>query len=208
MKKFLPFLSLAIVAAACNTSPDLAQKDATGAYLTAPAQPSADTAGLAEYQNWKAQNELAELDIQDETEMDAPAPAKKVASKPKTVAKAPVRKAATSTAARKPVAQTPPPVKQDNTSGSEGTTGNSTAGTGNGSGTGSGSEGTGTEVAKKEGMSKAAKGAIIGGVGGAVGGAVINKKNRAAGAVIGAVLGAGGGYVIGRKMDQKDGRIE
>ena len=55
-------------------------------------------------------------------------------------------------------------------------------------------------------MSKAVKGAIIGGAGGAVAGAVINKKNRVAGAVIGGVIGAGGGYVIGKKMDQKDAR--
>ena len=91
MKKFLPFLSLAIVAAACNTSPDLAQKEAAGAYLTAPAQ-QPDTAGLAEYQDWKAQNELAELEEQDKPEAETPAPAR--SSKPRTVAKAPVRKAA------------------------------------------------------------------------------------------------------------------
>ncbi|MDB5196808.1 MAG: glycine zipper protein [Flaviaesturariibacter sp.] len=59
---------------------------------------------------------------------------------------------------------------------------------------------------EKKGISKAAKGAIIGGVAGAVGGAVINKKNRAVGAVIGGVVGAAGGYGIGRGMDKKDGR--
>ena len=66
---------------------------------------------------------------------------------------------------------------------------------------------TSTNTARqKKGISKAAKGAIIGGAGGAVAGAVINKKNRAVGAVIGGVLGAGGGYVIGRGKDKKDGR--
>jgi hypothetical protein len=68
---------------------------------------------------------------------------------------------------------------------------------------------TSTHAAKapvKKGMSKAAKGAIIGGAGGAVLGAVINKRNRVAGGVIGAVLGAGGGYVLGRSKDKKDGR--
>ncbi len=209
MKRFLPFLSLAIITAACNTSPELTQKDATGAYLTAPATQT-DTAGLAEYQDWKAQNELAELEAEQENEAIAETPVKTVASKPKTVAKAPVRKSASSTVAKKPATQTPPPVREENNSNSEGSTGNSTVGTGTGSGSGSGEggAGTGTEVAKKEGMSKAAKGAIIGAVGGAAGGAVINKKNRAAGAIIGAVIGAGGGYVIGRKMDQKDGRTQ
>lgn len=62
-----------------------------------------------------------------------------------------------------------------------------------------------TEV-KKKGWSKAAKGAVIGGVTGAAAGAVINKKNRAAGAVIGGAVGAGVGYGIGRAKDKKDGR--
>ena len=62
------------------------------------------------------------------------------------------------------------------------------------------------ETAKKRGMSKAAKGAIIGGAGGAVLGAVINKRNRVLGGVIGGVLGGGVGYGIGRSKDKKDGR--
>jgi hypothetical protein len=63
------------------------------------------------------------------------------------------------------------------------------------------------KVAEKKKWSKAAKGAVIGGVVGAGSGAVINKRNRALGAVIGGVLGAGGGYAIGRTMDKKDGRF-
>jgi hypothetical protein len=63
-----------------------------------------------------------------------------------------------------------------------------------------------SNAAKKKGWSKAAKGAVIGGVVGAGAGAVINKKNRGAGAVIGGVLGAGAGYGIGRGMDKRDGR--
>jgi hypothetical protein len=58
--------------------------------------------------------------------------------------------------------------------------------------------------AKKEGISKAAKGAIIGGVGGAVAGGVITKKGK--GAVIGGIIGAAGGYILGRKKDKEDGR--
>ena len=63
-----------------------------------------------------------------------------------------------------------------------------------------------SNAAKKKGWSKAAKGAVIGGVVGAGTGAVVNKKNRAVGAVIGGVLGAGAGYGIGRGMDKRDGR--
>ncbi len=77
-----------------------------------------------------------------------------------------------------------------------GTTGSETAGTGT----------TTPEVKKKEGISKAAQGAIIGGVGGAVAGAVIsNKKGK--GAIIGGVIGAAGGYILGRKKDKTDGRV-
>lgn len=63
-----------------------------------------------------------------------------------------------------------------------------------------------SNTAKRSKISKAAKGAIIGGVAGAVTGAVVNKKNRVMGAVIGGVAGAAGGAVIGRGMDKKDGR--
>ena len=56
---------------------------------------------------------------------------------------------------------------------------------------------------KKEGMSSATKGAIIGGAAGAVGGAIISKK-KGKGAIIGGVVGAAGGYILGRKKDKKD----
>lgn len=62
------------------------------------------------------------------------------------------------------------------------------------------------KVYRRRGWSKAAKGAVIGGVVGAGTGAIINKKNRGVGAVIGGVLGAGAGYGIGRGMDKRDGR--
>lgn len=60
------------------------------------------------------------------------------------------------------------------------------------------------EPAKKKGMSKAAKGAIIGAGAGAVTGAIIAKKNRGLGAVVGGAAGAGVGYGVGRHMDNKD----
>lgn len=59
-----------------------------------------------------------------------------------------------------------------------------------------------------QGMSKAAKGTIIGTVGGAAAGAIINKKNRGAGAVIGGIVGGATGYTIGRSQDRKDGRVQ
>ncbi len=59
---------------------------------------------------------------------------------------------------------------------------------------------------QKKGISKAAKGAIIGGVGGAVVGGVATKSTK--GAVIGGVVGATGGYIIGRQQDKKDGRVQ
>lgn len=59
---------------------------------------------------------------------------------------------------------------------------------------------------KKKGISDAAKGAAIGGVGGAVAGAVIGKGGK--GAIIGGVIGAAGGYILGRAKDKKSGRVD
>jgi len=69
----------------------------------------------------------------------------------------------------------------------------------------SSSQGTTTQ---KKGMSKAAKGTIIGTVGGAAAGAIISKKNRGLGAVICGVVGGATGYTIGRAGDRKDGRVQ
>lgn len=75
----------------------------------------------------------------------------------------------------------------------------------NNSGSGTSSEGTTTRTTRRSGVSKAAKGAIIGGVGGAVAGGIIGKSGK--GAVIGGVVGAAGGYIIGRSKDRRDGRV-
>lgn len=79
----------------------------------------------------------------------------------------------------------------------------------NNNNSGGGNQGSGTASApastQRRGMSKAAKGAIIGGVGGAVAGGVIGKNAKGAG--IGAVVGAAGGYIIGRSKDRRDGRV-
>ncbi|WP_240635350.1 OmpA family protein [Hymenobacter rigui] len=61
---------------------------------------------------------------------------------------------------------------------------------------------------RKTGMSKTAKGGIIGAGGGAVVGGVLGrviggKNGTAAGAIIGAAVGGTGGALIGRKMDKQ-----
>jgi len=108
---------------------------------------------------------------------------------------------------------TPPATSKESTTPSKKTAaaassaGQSTAGTaGAGTTDAPASAGTGNTETEKKGWSKAAKGAVIGGVTGAAAGAVINKKNRGAGAVIGGVTGAGAGAIIGNEMDKKDGR--
>ncbi len=68
--------------------------------------------------------------------------------------------------------------------------------------------GTYQEAPARQGMSKAAKGTIIGTVGGAAAGAIINKRNRGAGAVVGGIIGGATGYTIGRSQDRKDGRVQ
>lgn len=62
------------------------------------------------------------------------------------------------------------------------------------------------EARKKKGISKAAKGAIIGGTAGAITVGVITKSGK--GAVAGGILGAGAGYLIGRNKDKRDGRVQ
>ncbi len=102
-----------------------------------------------------------------------------------------------------PVAAVPAPIKRTTStrrrsSTSTSTNNNSTA---NNSGGGTYS----TQPTRRRGMSKAAKGAIIGGVGGAVLGGVIGKNVK--GAIIGGAAGAAGGYIIGRGKDRRDGRV-
>ena len=86
------------------------------------------------------------------------------------------------------------------------------SGTNNSGTSGSGTSGSGTNTGttsnttQKTGISKAAKGAIIGGVGGAAAGAVIGRNAK--GAIIGGAVGAAGGYIIGRKKDRNDGRVQ
>ena len=196
MKKLIPFLSIAVLMTACTA--DVKNSEATAVTPVgqqAPAINPTDTMGLAQFQNWKAQNELAATEQYEEPVQYAAAPVKKAQK----AYQAPVRKATKKTVApvRKTSAPAPASSGSDNTvsSGTEDVAVNSE------------SANEAKEPAKeKVGWSKAAKGAVIGGAGGAAAGAVIYKKNRAVGAVIGGVLGGAGGYVLGRKMDKKDGR--
>jgi len=192
MKKLIPFFSIAIMAVACNPSPKATNETAQSpAQQVQPAQP--DTTGLSQFQAWKAQNELASAQQYNQVQPVAAPVVRTVKYVPKTT----VKKPAPAVVQSKPV---PTETGTASTAGS----GTDVATTGS-----SNNESTGeAKAAQKKGISKAAKGAVIGGVVGAAGGAVINKNNRVLGAVIGGVVGAAGGYGIGRGMDKKDGRIE
>ena len=102
-----------------------------------------------------------------------------------------------------PVAAAPAPTRRTTStrqrSSSSTSTNNSSASNNSGNGTYS------SQPARRTGISKAAKGAIIGGVGGAVLGGVIGKNAK--GAIIGGAAGAAGGYIIGRGKDRRDGRV-
>ena len=51
MKRIIPVFALAVAMTACNTTPDTATTQKA-------IQPAVDTTGLAQFQAWKAQNEL------------------------------------------------------------------------------------------------------------------------------------------------------
>ena len=109
-----------------------------------------------------------------------------------------------------PVAAAPAPTRRTTTQRQRSSTryGNSTStstnnnSTVNKSGSGNGSV---AQPTQRRGISKAAKGAIIGGVGGAVIGGVIGKNAK--GAIIGGAAGAAGGYIIVRGKYRRDGRV-
>ncbi|MGN6163960.1 MAG: glycine zipper domain-containing protein [Flavisolibacter sp.] len=196
MKKLIPFFSVAVIMAACNSAPK-ANADAIVASASQQALTAVtDTVGLASYQAWKAQNELADATNYNQ----APEPQKpfekivkvKKTSKSQASLPTPEPAALPSTPAASSEKTTVP--SSDN---STATGGNETASVPAGQ----------TTTEEKKGWSNKAKGAVIGGVVGAGAGAVINKKNPVLGAVIGGVIGAGGGYVIGGKMDKKDVKL-
>jgi hypothetical protein len=175
MKKILFALTTVAIMASCSND------NPTTAAETKIITPT-DTAGLAQFQAWKMQNELAATQ-QAQQNLVAEQPVKEVVKERVVYVNKPAPRRKASTA-------------RSSTSSSSGNSGSSSGS----------SSSTSQNTAKKEGWSKAAKGAVIGGVGGAVIGGVVNKRNRGAGAVIGGVLGAGAGYGIGRSKDKKDGR--
>lgn len=191
MKKILLSSIIAISAVACNTNPD--KKTDVALQQTAQST-AADTTGLAAYNAWKAQNELASIQSVEQPQAVASTPKVRTVVKQVPVYTAPKRSSSSGNTSTNSNSSS----KEDNS--------NTNSGAGNG--TASNGSGETVKTEKKEGWSKAAKGAVIGGVAGAAGGAVINKKNRVLGGVIGGVVGAAGGYGIGRTMDRKDGRIE
>ena len=185
MKKIFFALSSVVIMASC--SQNSARPEAETKTIT-----PTDTAGLAQFQAWKAQNELAVAQQQQAAQQ--PEPTKEVVRERVVYVKEPRR----TTSPSRSNTTAKPSTGSSGSTGSAGSTGTSSEGT---------SEGTETaQTEKKEGWSKAAKGAVIGGAGGAAAGAIINKRNRAAGAVIGGVIGGAAGYGIGKAKDKKDGR--
>ncbi len=203
MKRFIPILSIAFLMAACNSKPS-----ETETRTIQSAQPNTvpvDTAGFAQFQQWKAQNELnTATPVQPQEQPVASAPVKTVTVIREVRVKepAPARKTVRQKSA--PVQDRPAPA-EDNTNTSAGN-GDVATNTGSGSGTTDAPAGEGETAKKEGGWSNAKKGAVVGGAGGAVVGAVINKRNRAAGAVIGGVLGGAVGYGLGKKKDNKDNK--
>lgn len=172
MKKLLIAVGAVVILASCS------QNNPRTAAETQTLRP-ADTAGLAQFQAWKTQNELAAAQALQTQQMAEQQPVREVVRERVVYVNEPrSTRRSTSTARR----------------------------SSSGSGSTGSSSGTGTTQQQKKGWSKAAKGAAIGGAGGAVVGAVVNKRNRAVGAVIGGVVGGAVGYGIGRSQDKKDGR--
>jgi len=198
MKKYLPFLSLAFLLGACSSKPTETQTRTIQSTQTT----TVDTAGLAQFQQWKAQNELvAANEPQQSQPQAAAAPVKTITivREVRVPQPAPMRKTVMEQAPAPVITNTPAATKTDN---SANTNGEVTARS-ESSNTAEAPATQPAETAKKKGWSNSTKGAVIGGVGGAVIGAVINKKNPVTGAVIGGVLGAGVGYGVGKNKDGK-----
>lgn len=203
MKRYIPVFAL-VVLTACNSNKP-AEPETRTIQSTQPAALTADTTGLAQFQQWKAQNELATAqEAQEATQPVAPEPQKtatvvrQTRSTQKSTVRKPVRKPSTPASSQTPAATQPEP-----SAASTGTAGSGSS-TSESPSTASAPATDPAPAEEKKGMSKSTKGAVIGGAGGAVLGAIINKKNRAAGAVIGGVLGAGVGYGIGKKKQKSD----
>lgn len=154
MRQMLPFFSVVVLATACNSNP----KTDTQIVKAEPAIVTTDTTGLAQFQAWKAQHELATLQQYNAQQTPAAVPIQK-----------PKR---TSTAIRRTVRSTPVPVQSGSMSSESANTAkapqkkgwsNAAKGTAIGAGTGAV---IGAIITKKNRVA----GGVIGGVaGGAVG---------------------------------------
>ena len=222
MKKILFTFAVAATLVACSNK----KEESTGTISTQNMLTS-DTAGLAEYQAWRQQkDQMQPIDMNGVGGVVSAQPNTSIpiaAETPKPVTKIIYRDRIVKSKRIVPNIETdnqsgefpnnyPKPVGQTREAVSRNDAGVGNNGTQEGNTTGTGNTEGGvvvnkpTEVPpKKEGWSKAAKGAAIGAAGGAVVGAVIS-KNKGLGAVIGGVAGGLGGYAIGRSKDKKDGR--
>lgn len=208
MKRTILSIAIAAMLAACG------QQKSADVQGTAAAQNASDTSGLAQYKQWKQQQQ--EL-------VDAPLITENTQSFNTSSVQDEVQQAEPKqviiyrTAPSKPVAKVTKPAKRNASvtprveSGS-GSTSTSSGGESAGAGIGEGTSVSDAPVAttetpaeKKKGWSKAAKGTVIGAGSGAVLGAILT-KDKAKGAIIGGILGAGAGYGLGRVQDKKDGR--
>lgn len=200
MKQCLPILSLAFLIA-CNSKPSDTATETKTIQSAQAANSTIDTTGLAQFQQWKAQNELAAANEAQQKPAAAVAPVKTttVVREVRVPERTTVHKTVKHTTESKPSGTSNAPAG----TGSTGASGQGSS-TSESSNTASAPATQPAEAQKNKGWSKSAKGAAIGGAGGAVLGAIINKKNRAVGAVIGGVLGAGVGYGIGKKKQSKD----
>ncbi|WP_207492020.1 glycine zipper family protein [Aridibaculum aurantiacum] len=175
MKKIFSVVAFAAIFAACNSNTKTAEQST--------ATQQADTAGLAQFKEWKQQQEFLEQsrmynglnEQQNLQNVEAQAAPPREVVRERVIYRdrpAPRTTTRSSSASRS----------------SSGTVASAPA-----------------QTQKKKGWSHAAKGTAIGAGSGAVVGAVVS-KNKAAGAVIGGVVGGVGGYVIGRSKDKKEGR--
>ncbi len=222
MKKIIFTVVIAATFVACSSKKEESTGTATTQNILA-----SDTAGLAEYQAWRQQkDQMQPIDMNGVGGVVGAQPNTSipvVAETPKPVTKIIYRDRVVKSKRTAPDKEYynqstefpnsyPKPVgpTREAVSRNDAGVGNSGTQAGNASGTGT-TDGAvvvnkPTEVPpKKEGWSKAAKGAAIGAASGAVVGAIIS-KNKGLGAVIGGVAGGLGGYAIGRSKDKKDGR--
>jgi len=184
MKKMIAALLITAGFAACSNPKTGDVSTSTTKDLT-----TADTAGLAQFQQWKQQQEMLQANgmYNGVNDLNPNGATQNFQQQ-----QVPVRERVIERVIERPAPRT------------RSTTRSTTTRRSSGGGYSNGSVAQAPAPAKK-GWSKAAKGAVIGGASGAVIGAVVSKK-KGLGAVIGGAVGAAGGYAIGRGQDKRDGR--